>query len=112
MIHVAVGDDNSLNGTLAQILLHQLHGGPGTLYAHQRVKDDPAGVTLDQGQVRHIVAAHLVDALPDFKQTISVIAASVLPQAGVDGIRSLLVVAQEAVRRLVPDHVAVAILQF
>lgn len=83
MVDVRMADDDGLHGTLAQMFPDQGHRRPGALHAHERVDDNPARLTLNKRKVRHVVSAHLVDAVNDFEQTVHVIVPGVLPQAGV-----------------------------
>ena len=109
VIRMGVGNDDRLDGEAAEVLLDQLHRRLGRLRAHGAVEHDPAGFTLDDRQVRHVVAAHLVDARAHLEQAVGMVVAGILPQAGIDGVGGLLVVIQEAVRGLTPDHVALGI---
>ena len=109
VVGVGVGDDHGPDGVLAQILFNQLHGRLAAFHAHQRVKDDPARVALDDGEVRHVVAAHLIDALADLKQAVGMVVSRVFPQAGVHAVRRFLVFIQKGVGRLAPDDASVLI---
>ena len=111
VIRVGMGNDDRLDGIAAEVLLDQLHRRLSRLRAHGAIEHDPAGVALDDRQVRHVIAAHLIDARAYLEQAVGVVVAGVLPQAGVDGVGSLLVIIQEAVRRLAPDHVALSVRQ-
>ena len=105
MVDVRVADDDRLHGTLAQMFLNQGHRRPGALHAHERVDDNPARLALNKRKVRHVVSAHLVDAVNDFEQTVHVVVPGVLPQAGVrrgGGIGPL----HERVGLLTPDDTA------
>ena len=109
VIRVGVGNNDRLDRVASEVLLDELHRRLSRLRAHGAIEHDPAGIALDDRQVRHVVAAHLIDARAYLEQAVGVVVAGVLPQAGVDGVGRLLVVVQEAVRCLTPDHVALGI---
>ena len=112
VVHVGVGNNDRFHRALAQIFLHQLHGGLSAFHTHQGIEHDPAGIAFNDGQVGHVIAAHLIDTLSHFKQAVSMIVAGILPQTGVNGIRNLLVILQECIRFLTPDHVSRPVRQF
>ena len=110
MVRMGMGDDDRLHREGAQILFNQLHGCLAALHTHQGVEDNPAGVALDHGEVRHIIAPHLVNARDYFKQTIGMVVFGILPQAGIDAIRRRFIVVQKGVGSLAPQNLSVLIL--
>ena len=90
-------DDRPVSAMLA--VQRQRRGGG--LDRHQRVDDDHTGVALDEGDVRDVHAARLVDAGDDFEQTVLGDELALPPQAGVH--RGGRVTADEVVRIRVPD---------
>ena len=78
----------------------------GRLGRDQRVDDDDARVALDEGHVREVEAAHLVDAGSDLVQALLGGELALAPQAGVRGVGRVRV--QERVDVVVPDNAAVA----
>ena len=54
--------DDGDHWTLAQLFIDEFECGSGCLLCCQRIKNDPAGVTLDEADVRQIETAYLIDA--------------------------------------------------
>ena len=101
---------HSLNGQNAQIFVDQLQRRLGAFRGHQRVKDNPAGVTLDEGDIGQIIAPHLIDAVAYLKQTVDVVKLGVSPQTGV-GCGGRIAV-QEIIGLLAPNQFTLRIPDF
>ena len=99
-----MGIEYGLDRVIAQVFLHQIEGGLGAFHRHQGVVDDPAGVALDEGDVGHVVAPDLIDAVHDLEQAVDVVELGVAPQAGIRGVGRLFI--QEGVGVLAPGHLA------
>ena len=70
VVDVAVGvDDGDHRPVPAVGAIQRQRGGRG-LGGDQRVDDDHAGVALDEGDVRQVQAANLVDALDDLVEAL------------------------------------------
>ncbi|MNE92132.1 hypothetical protein D3C80_1898280 [compost metagenome] len=78
----------------------------GRFAGNQWVKDGNAGLALDDGHVRQVVVAHLVDTIRHFEKAGYVDQLRLPPQAGVGGRRGGLTFLDETVLVRVPDHVA------
>ena len=111
MVSVGVGDNDGLHRELAQIFLDELHRRLATLDAHQSVEDDPASIALDNGEVCHIIAAHLIDAVGHLEKPIDMVVFGILPQTGVYAVGSLFVFVEEGVGLLAPEDVPLLVLQ-
>ena len=111
MIDVGVRDDDGLDREIAEVLFDELHGGLAAFHAHQRIKDDPARVALDDGEVGHVVAAHLIDAVGHLEEPVDVVIYRVLPQAGVHAVGRFLVIIQKREGVLTPNHPSIFVLQ-
>ena len=110
VVHVGVADNDTHNGVLPQLLVHQSLGGLGALHRHEGIKDDPAGIALDESDVGHVVAPDLVDAVGDLEQAVDVVELGIAPQAGVDSVGGVGIL-QEGIGVLTPDHLAALVLQ-
>ena len=93
MVGVGMRDDDGLDREFTKILFDQLHGSLAALHTHQRVKDDPAGIALDNGEICHVIAADLIDAIRHFKKAIGVVVLRVLPEAGIYAVRRFFIIA-------------------
>ena len=111
MVHMGVGNDDGLDREFAEILFNELHSSLTALYAHQRVKDNPARVALDNGEVCHIIAAHLIDAVGHLEKPIDMVVFCILPQAGVYAVGRFFVVFQKRKGVLTPEDSPVLVLQ-
>ena len=110
MVDVGMRDDDGLDREFTKILFDQLHGSLTALHAHQRIKDDPAGIALDNGKVCHVIAADLIDAIRHFKKAISVIVLRVLPETGIYAVRRFFVIIQERIGFLTPEDLPILVL--
>ena len=104
MVHVRVGIQNRLDRIVPDVFLYQLIRRLGALHRHQGVIDDPARLALDKGDVGHVVAADLINPVHDLKQAVDVVQLGVSPQAGIGGVRGILI--QEGIGILAPCHLA------
>ena len=111
MIDVGVRDDDGLDREMAEVLFDELHGGLAALHAHQRVKDDPARIALDDGKVGHVVAANLINAVGHLKKPVYMVVFGVLPQARIHAVGCFLVVIQKREGILTPNNPSVLVLQ-
>ena len=111
MIDVGVRDDDGLDREMAEVLFDELHGGLAAFHAHQRIKDDPARVALDDGEVGHVVAAHLIDAVGHLEEPVDVVVYRVLPQARIHAVGRFLVIIQKREGILTPNHPSIFVLQ-
>ncbi|MNI50257.1 hypothetical protein D3C73_1049080 [compost metagenome] len=68
MVDVTVGVDHCDHGFLRPMLIVKVECGLGSFRRNQRVKDGDAFLALDDGHVRQVVVAHLIDAIGDFEQ--------------------------------------------
>ena len=110
MVGVGMRDDDGLDREFTKILFDQLHGSLAALHAHQRVKDDPAGIALDNGEVCHVIAADLIDAIRHFKKTIGMVVLRVLPEAGIYAVRRFFIIVQERIGFLTPEDRSILVL--
>ena len=110
VVHVGVAHHDAHHRALAQVVGDQLERGARALAAHQRIEHDPARIAADEGDVRHVVAAHLIDAVHDFEQAEEVVDLGVAPEAGVGGVGRIgggVGAVEERVGLLAPHHLAV-----
>ena len=106
-----MADDDGAHGAAAKVLVGQRQRGLRAFHAHERVEHDPARFAFDKRKVRHVVAAHLLDAVHHLEQAIYVVVARVFPQAGVRAIGGVGIF-DERVGLLRPDDTAVGVLDF
>ncbi|GAA3167024.1 hypothetical protein GCM10020001_110600 [Nonomuraea salmonea] len=83
----------------------ELERGGGAFGGDERVDDDDAALALDEGHVRQVEAAYLVDTLGDLEQALLGAQLRLPPEAGVRGAWAVAV--EEGVRVVVPDDLAV-----
>jgi hypothetical protein len=106
MVGVAVGVDHGLDRLLAAVLEIEVDRDLGRLRREQRIDDHDSLVALDDGHVRQVLIADLVDAVGDLEQTADVDQLRLAPEAGIDGFRRRGVLGDEAILLRVPDRVA------
>ncbi|MNQ76954.1 hypothetical protein D3C85_918060 [compost metagenome] len=109
MIDVAVAVNHRDHGfarTVAVVQLKTCFRGLGDV---KRVDDDQAIVTFDDGHVGQVDAAYLVDLVGDLEQAGIGIELRQAPQAGVHGVRGLLLL-EEIVLMRIPHRIAIGIL--
>ena len=84
VVDVVVGVEHGDDRLLRAVLVVQVQTGLGGGRGKQRVNDDQAGVTFNDGHVGQIHAADLVHAFGHFKQAVYGVELGLTPQAGVD----------------------------
>ena len=104
MVYMRVGIENRLYRIVSHILLQQFKRCLRTLYRHQGIIDNPAGVSLDKGDIGHIISPDLIDPVHHFKQSVDMIQLRVPPQAGICAVRRILI--QKCVSILTPCHLS------
>jgi hypothetical protein len=67
----------------------EVEAGAGDLGRDQGIDDDEPAVALDQGHVRDVEPAHLVDAVGNLEEAVAQIEPRLTPEAWIDGRRSL-----------------------
>jgi len=107
VVDVAVGVDHRGHRTVPAVLAIQPPGRGRGLQREQRVDHDHARLPFDEGDVRQVVAAHLVDALDHLEEPLDGGQRALPPQARVDGVGR--VAAEEGVGAVVPHHLAAVI---
>ena len=111
MVNVTVAVDHGHHRALALFLVDEGQGRLGGVWRNERIKDDPAFVALDEGDVGEIETTDLIDVVGDLEQAVLHGELGVAPQAGVDGIGGRLVQAYVGLVLLqIPDDVALVIL--
>ena len=106
VVDMAVGVDHRDDGAVtAAVGAVQRQRRGGCLGGHQWIDDDDAGVALDEGDVREVEAADLIDARHHFVQALFGGQGRLPPQAGVHRGRRGAV--EECVHVVVPHHAAV-----
>ena len=110
MVGVGMRDDDGLDREFTKILFDQLHGSLTALHAHQRIKDDPAGIALDNGEVCHVIAADLIDAIRHFKKAIGMVVLCVLPETWIYAVRRFFIIVQERIGFLTPEDLPILVL--
>ncbi|MCY1185865.1 hypothetical protein D9M73_266810 [compost metagenome] len=106
MVNVAVGVDHRHDGLFRAMLIVEIECRLGGFGGNQRVEDGDSLLTLDDGHVRQVVVADLVDAVGDLEQAGNVDQLGLAPEAGVSGVRCRLALFDEGVLGRVPDHIA------
>ena len=91
MVAVAMAVDHRAHRSRAQLVVHQPQRRCRRVARGQRVDEYPAGLTLDDGHIRHIETAHLPHIFRQREQPMASQQPHVPPQAGVDRIRGLTV---------------------
>ena len=104
VIDMGVAVDDGKHWPLAELRGHEVVRCLGRLSRDQRIEHDPAGVTLDEGDVREVEPAHLIDAVRHLEQAVLHVELRVAPQARVHRIGRRLVERDEFLVALqVPD---------
>ena len=104
MVNVRVGIKYCLYGECAEVFGYEFVCRLCTFHRHQRVIYDPACIALDERDVRHIIAAHLIDAVRYLEKSADVVELCVAPKARVCGIRSVFV--KECISSLAPYDIS------
>ncbi len=80
MIHVRMGVDDRGDRPLAQVSVRELQSGGSHRGRSQRVDDDPAVLSFDEGHHGQVVAAELPDVVRDLEQPVNRIQLTLAPQ--------------------------------
>jgi len=105
VVHVAVRVDDPDDRPVAAMLPVEGQGRCRRLRADQGIDHQDAGRALDEGDVRQVEPADLVDARHHLEQPVHRDELRLAPQARVHRVRR--VALEEPVRVVVPDHAAV-----
>ena len=101
VVAVGVGIDHRRDGkAFADVLLEQLPRRANHFRGHQRVKDDPAGLAPDEGDVGQVEAADLIDARDHLVEPVVVVQFGLTQQRGMDAVEFVL-----RIQKLKPLHV-------
>lgn len=116
VVDMRVAHHNAHDRALAQVFGNEREGGFGALDAHERIEHDPAGFAGDERDVRHVVAAYLVDSVHHLEEAVQVVELGVAPKTRVCRIGracggSVLGI-EEGVRLLAPNNFAVLVDDF
>ena len=87
------------------MLINQFHGSPRGFLGCQRVENNPAGITLDEGDVGQIESAHLVNTFHHLVQPEIHVELALPMQGGVNAVEPL-ILKEELVAVHVPGYVA------
>ncbi len=105
MVDVAVRVDDGAHREVTNVTTRERQRGGGGFAAGQRIDEKKARIADDNGEVRHIEAAHLIDAVGDLKEARAREQAGMTPEAGVHRFRRLAL--QEIVGGKIPDDAAI-----
>ena len=86
MVAMAVGEYHRDNRPVAERLVGQRQPGFCRSGRGKGVDNDPAGLAGDQGHLRQIIAANLVDAGHDLEQAVDAVELALPPERGIDGV--------------------------
>ena len=89
VIDVTVRVDHRRYRLIAAVRAHQLQGRGGRLRRGQGIDNDQPPLALDEGHVRDVESAHLIDSGRDFEQAVQGVEPGLTPQAGIDRVRLL-----------------------
>ncbi|MNH02274.1 hypothetical protein D3C81_680110 [compost metagenome] len=106
VVNVTVGVDHRDHWLFRTVLEIQIKRSFGRFGGNQRVEDGDTFLAFDNGHVRQVVVAHLVDAIGNFEQARDVDQLRLTPQAGVSGVWCDLAFLDECILGGVPDHIA------
>ena len=106
VVDVAVGVDHRLDRLLPAVGVVEIEAHLRGFRRDQRIDDGDAFPSLDDGHVRQVEIADLVEAVRDLEQAAEVDELRLSPQARIDGIRGRGIRPDEAVLLRVPDRVA------
>ncbi len=107
VVDVAMGVEHPGDGAVPAMLAVEGERGGGCLHRDQRVDNHHAGITLDEGDLREVEPAHLVQARHHLVEPLERAQLRLPPEARVDGVRSS--AGQESVGVDVPHHPARAV---
>ncbi len=108
VIGVAVAVDHRGHRPVPAVRAIEREGGAGHFRRDERIDDDHAAVALDEGHVRDVEAAHLVDAVRDLEEAVVHVQPRLAPEARVHGGRRLRR-GEERVVAQAPHHPALGV---
>ena len=108
MVGVAVRVDDRRHRPPSPVPGVEIEARPGDLGRDQRVDDDEPPLSLDEGHVRDVEAADLVDAIGDLEEAVMHVESGLAPEARVDRRRGMLVV-EKAIVPEAPDDAALVV---
>ena len=73
VIHMRMADDNGDNPPIAHLGAEEFQRFRRGIFAAAAVHDDPSVFAADEGNIGNIIAAHLVDAVSNLKETVNVV---------------------------------------
>ena len=73
VIHMRMADDNGDNPRIAHLGAEKFQRFRRGIFAAAAVHDDPSVFAADEGNIGNIIAAHLVDAVSNLKETVNVV---------------------------------------
>ena len=86
MVAMRVGIDYGHHRPFAQMLVDQLQSGPGGFRSGQGIKNDPACLAFDKGDVGEVESTYLVNPGNDLEQAIIHVQKGLALQGRVDGL--------------------------
>ena len=107
VVDMRMTNNDSDNAVIAHLLTEELQCLGRSIAAAAAIHDDPAVFTADEGDVRNIIAAHLIDAVRDLKQAVTGVVLRVAPEAWVCRRGRIAAFPHEVIRVLRPDRHAV-----
>ena len=102
-----MGDKDSFYRSFAQILFHQFLCSPCHLTPHAGIENYPTRVSLNEGNICHIIAADLIYSVRYLEKPICVVVDDIFPQARVHGVGSMVCIFDKSKCILAPDDTAV-----
>ncbi len=106
MVDVAVGVDDGLEGPAASIGIVEVDRDPGRLCRNKRIDDNDSLIAFDDGHVRQVLIADLINAVGDFEETADVGQLRLAPEARIDTIWRCGVFPDEAELLRIPERLA------
>ncbi|MNL18955.1 hypothetical protein D3C87_1401280 [compost metagenome] len=103
---MAVGVNHRHDGLFRPMLIIKIECSLGGFGRNQRVEHGDAILALDDGHVRQVVVANLIDTVSHLEQAGDVDQLGLPPQTGVGSIRSLFAFFDKRVFGRVPDYIA------
>ena len=91
MVDVGMAVQHGFDVDRPEMFLHQGLCRGHVLLAHQHVEHDPAVIGPDKGRVGHVIAAHLINPVADFKQPGIGVQLGMPPEAGIRSVGRFLV---------------------
>ena len=91
VVDVGVGIDDGRDGkAFADMVLEELPRRANHFRGHQRIKDNPAGLAPDEGDVGQVEAADLIDARDHLVEPVVVVQFGLTQQRGMNAVEFLL----------------------